>query len=165
KTHSFWMTVLTVELMDLVFSLDNVIAAVSLSNKLWVVMLGVAIGIVAMRFAAGIFSYLVEREPILKHAAYILVLSIGIQLVLDDLWKIHVSDWARFAISVSVILGVLAYARFKVLQVFRPVLVWLSHGFAHINEIVNWALVPVVELLKLIWKGSRLLLHTHHGSR
>ena len=33
---------------------DNVVAAVSLSDELWVVLLGVSIGILTMRFAAGI---------------------------------------------------------------------------------------------------------------
>ncbi len=61
KVQSFWSTVLTVELMDLIFSIDNVVAAVSLSNKIWVVMIGVGIGILTMRFAAGIFSYAVTR--------------------------------------------------------------------------------------------------------
>ena len=68
KVQTFWATVLTVELMDLIFSIDNVVAAVSLSEKLWVVMVGVAIGILTMRFAAGVFSYAVEREPILRQA-------------------------------------------------------------------------------------------------
>lgn len=45
KVQSFWAMVLTVETMDLIFSIDNVVAAVSLSNKIWVVMLGVGIGI------------------------------------------------------------------------------------------------------------------------
>ena len=33
----FWATVASVELMDLVFSIDNVLAAVALSPKFWVV--------------------------------------------------------------------------------------------------------------------------------
>ena len=57
RSRAFWATVLTVETMDLIFSIDNVVAAVSLSDKIWVVMIGVAIGILTMRFAAGIFSY------------------------------------------------------------------------------------------------------------
>jgi tellurite resistance protein TerC len=89
KVRTFWMTVLSVELMDLAFSLDNVVAAVSLSDKIWVVMLGVAVGILVMRFAASIFSYVVEKEPILKTAAYILVLNIGIELLLEDLAHIE----------------------------------------------------------------------------
>ncbi|HNE04298.1 MAG TPA: DUF475 domain-containing protein, partial [Anaerolineales bacterium] len=101
EARSFWATVLTVEIMDLVFSIDNVVAAVSLSDKLWVVMLGVGIGILTMRYAAGIFSYAVEKEPILKQAAYILVLNIGVELILSQVWKIEIPDLLRFGISVA----------------------------------------------------------------
>ena len=83
---SFWGIVFTVEIMDLIFSIDNVIAAVSLSNQLWVVLLGVGISILTMRFAAGIFSYVVVREPVLKQAAYLFVLNIGVQLIVEGLW-------------------------------------------------------------------------------
>jgi len=143
KVRTFWMTVLSVELMDLAFSLDNVVAAVSLSDKLWVVMVGVAIGILLMRFAAGVFSYVVEKEPILKTAAYILVLNIGIELLLEDLAKIEIGDWTRFGISVLTILLSLAYAHLPFVRVVRPVLIWLSRGFGIINNLISWILSPV----------------------
>jgi tellurite resistance protein TerC len=139
QTRTFWMTVLSVELMDLAFSLDNVVAAVSLSDKLWVVFIGVAIGILVMRFAAGIFSYVIEKEPILKTAAYILVLNIGVELLLEDLGGVVIGDWLRFGISITTILLCLAYAHLPFLRVFRPcssgsarVLLWstvLSRGY------------------------------------
>ena len=62
----FWATVLTVELTDVAFSIDNVIAAVALSPHLWVVITGVFLGIAAMRFVAGYFIELMRRAPILK---------------------------------------------------------------------------------------------------
>jgi tellurite resistance protein TerC len=156
KTASFWSIVLTVELMDLAFSIDNVVAAVALSDKLWIVLLGVALGILTMRFAAGWFSFLVEKEPILEKAAYILILAIGIELILEDLAKIDFSDWARFAISICIIVLSVVYERIKILRVFRPVLVWFGRGFSHFNDLINWALVPVIELLKIIWKLVKL---------
>src|SRR5512141_1111624 len=128
KVQTFWATVLTVETMDLIFSIDNVVAAVSLSNKIWVVMIGVAIGILTMRFAAGVFSYAVLREPILKQAAYVLVLSIGIELILEEVWKVEISDLVRFLISVSIILISIVYAHNHFLQRFRFVLIWLTQG-------------------------------------
>ncbi len=143
KVRTFWMTVLSVELMDLAFSLDNVVAAVSLSDKLWVVMVGVAIGILLMRFAAGVFSYVVEKEPILKTAAYILVLNIGIELLLEDLAHIEIGDWTRFGISLLTILLSLAYAHLPFVRVIRPVLMWLSRGFGIINDLISWILSPV----------------------
>lgn len=152
ESKGFWAVVLTVELADLIFSLDNVVAAVSLSDKIWVVMLGVAIGILMMRFAAGWFSYAVEREPILKKAAYILILNIGIELMLSEIWGTEINDWLRFGVSISTILLCLAYAHIAVLRKLRPVLVWLAQGFANINEVVDWALVPVIGVVKLVFR-------------
>lgn len=150
KRQSFWSTVLTVEIMDLIFSIDNVVAAVSLSDKIWVVMLGVAIGILAMRFAAGAFSYAVLREPILRQAAYVLVLTIGIELVLEQVWRVEISDLLRFAISAGVILLSLAYAHLPVLQKLRFILIRLVQGIGIVNELVDWALAPVRGLLAWI---------------
>jgi len=150
KIRTFWPTVLSVELMDLAFSLDNVVAAVSLSDKKWVVFLGVFIGILVMRFAAGIFSYVVEREPILKTAAYILVFNIGVELLLEDLAHIEFSDWMRFGISIATLALCLAYAHFKFLKVFRPILVWLGQGLSIINNTISWALAPLSGILHLI---------------
>lgn len=155
KTKTFWSTVLTVELMDLAFSLDNVVAAVSLSDKLWVVILGVAIGILAMRFAAGIFSYLVVREPILQQAAYILVFNIGVELLLEDFGGIEINDWVKFAISISTILLALAYEHIRFLKVFRPLLLWLGRGFGIMNDLVNWVFAPLMALFHLLWQVVR----------
>jgi tellurite resistance protein TerC len=149
---TFWRIVVTIELTDLIFSLDNVVAAVSLSDRFWIVMLGVAIGILVMRFAAGIFSYVVERVPILKKAAYILVFNIGVELLVEDLGHVEINDWLRFGISIGTILLCVAYAYIKPLQVLRPVFIWIAQGFSNINELIDWALVPVIGLVKLIWK-------------
>jgi tellurite resistance protein TerC len=150
KVQSFWATVLTVELMDLVFSIDNVVAAVSLSKLLWVVMLGVAIGILTMRYAAGIFSYAVEREPILKQAAYILVFNIGVQLILDQIWHIEFPDLLRFGISISIIVLSLAYVHIPLLQKFGFVLAWLAQGIKIINEFIDWLFLPFKAAFNLI---------------
>ena len=139
---SFWSVVLTVELMDLVFSIDNVIAAVALSDEIWVVMLGVAIGILTMRFAAGIFSYAVQREPILKPAAYILVLNIGIQLIVEQLWKVEISDIMRFAISIGIIVGALLYAHSPFLQRFGVILSWFAIAMGFFNKLIDLIFLP-----------------------
>lgn len=152
KVRTFWMTVLSVELMDLAFSLDNVVAAVSLSDKLWVVILGVFIGILVMRFAAGLFSYVVEKEPILKTAAYILVLNIGIELLLEDLAHIEIGDWTRFGISIATLALSLAYAHVPFLRLFRPLLVWISQGFELVNRTISWVLAPLAGIYHLIIK-------------
>ena len=107
----FWPTVLAIELADLAFSLDNVVAAVALSDRFWVVAVGVAIGIVTMRFAAGIFARLIEWEPALQTGAYLLVLAIGFELLLDEFFNIHLGELGQFFVSVSILLLTIAIAR------------------------------------------------------
>lgn len=153
--QGFWLTVLNVELMDLAFSLDNVVAAISLSDQIWVVMLGVAIGILVMRFAAGIFSHVVEKEPILKQAAYILVFNIGVEILLEELAHIHFTDMARFGISIATIVLALAYAHLPFMRVFRPFLIWISQGLSIINQIFNWLLAPFKGIFTLVFRLFR----------
>ena len=90
------------------------------------------------------------REPILKQAAYVLVLNIGVELVLDQLWHVEISDFMRFGISAATILLALAYAHSPFLQRFRFVLVWLARGIGIVNEFVDWIFAPVRGLLRAI---------------
>lgn len=80
KSPGFWHTVVTVEITDVAFAVDSVVAAVALSNELWLIYTGGMLGIIAMRFAAGGFLKLLERYPGLEHMAYGLVGWISIKL-------------------------------------------------------------------------------------
>jgi tellurite resistance protein TerC len=157
RANSFWMIVLTVEMTDLIFSLDNVVAAVTLSSEFWVVMLGVAIGILMMRFAAGLFSYAVLREPILKNAAYLLVLNIGLELLYSEITGADINQWLRFGISIGTILLCLLYVRLPFRNVFDPFLNWIARGFSRINALVDWILEPFGAFMQLIIHGIRQL--------
>lgn len=143
----FWSVVLAVELADLAFSLDNVVAAVALSDQLWVVMLGVAVGIVAMRFAAGIFSSLVEHEPILVITAYLLVLNIAVELLIEEFTGLEFHDLTKFAVSVTTIILSLLYAHIRPLQRLRPLLHLIAAGFWYINEGIEFLLRPFTATL------------------
>ena len=83
----FWRTVLVIELTDIAFAVDSILAAMALAGsrteKLWVVITGGIIGVILMRFAAAMFVRLLERFPRFELAAYLLVLVIGLKLLLD----------------------------------------------------------------------------------
>lgn len=82
---SFWGTVLAVELADIAFAVDSVLAGVALvktPDKIWVVYFGAIIGVILLRFAATIFIGLLERFPLLDHVAYLLVGWVGVKLAL-----------------------------------------------------------------------------------
>ena len=149
----FWNIVLTIEITDLIFSLDNVVVAVQLADQLWVVLVGVAIGILMMRFAAGLFSYAVEREPILKNAAYILVLNISLEIVASELTGHEINSYLRFGISVATILICILYAHSPLLKKLRPALRWLAEGMANVNTLFDWLLKPVFAIFRLLAKG------------
>ncbi|MFN7685292.1 MAG: TerC family protein [Oligoflexia bacterium] len=79
----FWKTVLVIELTDIAFAVDSILAAVALSNKFWVVFTGGLMGVILMRVAANIFITLIEKFPRMEITAYLLVMVIGIKLLLD----------------------------------------------------------------------------------
>jgi hypothetical protein len=152
EAGTFWSVVVAIELADLAFSLDNVVAAVALSSDLRIVLLGVAIGIVTMRFAAGIFGWLIEREPVLHRAAYLLVFVIAIEVLLDELAHIHISHLQRFIISSSIIGVSVAYRHVPLLQLLQPVFRAGGVLCYYADVTIGWLLWPLhVVLQGLQW--------------
>ncbi len=82
---TFWKTVIAIELTDIAFAVDSILAGVALTNKLWVVFTGGIIGIVMMRFTASLFIRIIDKFPKLEKTAYILVLIIGTKVVIEGL--------------------------------------------------------------------------------
>lgn len=76
----FWSTVILVELMDLAFSIDNVIAANAYTRNIILIWVGVFIGILAMRFVAQGFVRLMEKYPFLHTCAYAVIGLLGMKL-------------------------------------------------------------------------------------
>jgi YkoY family integral membrane protein len=81
--RSFWKTVLAIELTDIAFAVDSILAGVALTNKLWVVFTGGVLGIVMMRFAASAFIKIIEKFPQLEKTAYLLVIVIGVKVIVE----------------------------------------------------------------------------------
>jgi tellurite resistance protein TerC len=154
----FWSVVLAVELADLAFSLDNVVAVVALSDNLYIVMFGVAIGIITMRFAAGIFTLMILKEPILKPAAYLVVFNIGTELLLDEFAGIEFSSALKFGVSAGTLILFVVYAHIKPLHVLQPIFDWVAEGMANVNELLDWLLKPVGLILKLLFQAIGFVL-------
>lgn len=145
--RSFWSVVVAVELADLAFSLDNVVAAVALSREYWVVLTGVALGIITMRFAAGIFVRLIARYPELEAAAYLLVLNIGVMLLLEDFLHIRPSDVQKFMISLSTLGLTILWGRSEPVRRFARNFTWLKNVLGVISFLFLLLLRPLSWLL------------------
>jgi YkoY family integral membrane protein len=113
---AFWATVVKVELTDIVFAVDSILVAVAMSNKLWVIITGGILGIVAMRLVIGKLLALVRRYPALVDGAFIIIAWVGIKLLVEYLHGIGmvgfgINKWVSFGLII-VIFGIsLAYAR------------------------------------------------------
>ena len=110
----FWLTVLQVEWLDLTFSLDNIIATVALvrlPDQLWIVITGVFISILAMRFVASLFLRLVDRFPILRTTAYVLVVFIGAKLLVSLITGFELPEVETFILILFIIVGSILYER------------------------------------------------------
>ncbi len=79
----FWATVFLVEVMDMAFSIDNVLAAVAYTDNIYLICTGVFIGILAMRFVAQGFVKLMQQFTFLGTAAFVVVGILGLKLLIS----------------------------------------------------------------------------------
>lgn len=96
KKSGFWGTVFKVELADIAFAVDSILAAVALAvtlpntnlpniggldgGKFLVIFAGGLIGLIIMRFAANFFVTLLQKKPGLEIAAFMIVGWVGVKL-------------------------------------------------------------------------------------
>ena len=145
----FWGTVITLQVTDLAFSIDNIVAAVAMSKDLWAIVLGVTIGMVAMFFVAGLFSRLLIKFPILEPGAYVLVGVVGLQMFLEEFGYFKLHELAKFAGLLTVLLFVALYGYSARLQrLLRPTVAWLSRLMGAISTLVDELLYPLTALCR-----------------
>jgi predicted tellurium resistance membrane protein TerC len=84
--------VVRVELINLAFSIDSSLVAVAMSPKLWVVVTGGILGIVAMRLVVGRLLVLVQRYPALVDGAFVIIAWVGIKLCVEYFHDAHYTE-------------------------------------------------------------------------
>ena len=95
QVQSLWQIIPLIALTDLAFSLDSVTTAIAISQELWLIVLGGTIGIVALRFLAGLFIRWLEEFTHLSDAGYLAVALVGLRLLLRVINPDLVpSEWA-----------------------------------------------------------------------
>jgi YkoY family integral membrane protein len=118
--QSLWKTILAVELMDLMFSIDSIAVALAVSNKKWVLIAGAIVGILMMRVAASYFIRLIEKFPILVDTAFVLVGVAGVKVMIEikqlefgsfsmPLLGIHVPETFFLPTMLSILIGAILY--------------------------------------------------------
>jgi len=104
---AFASVIVQIALLDIVFSLDSVITAIGMSNRLGIMVAAIVIAVIFMTALAGTISLFVNRHPTVKMLALSFLLLIGVALIGDGL-DMHIpKGYIYFAMAFSVFVEML----------------------------------------------------------
>ena len=158
--QSFAKTITMIALLDLSLSFDNVVAAVAFARtNIYLVYLGVTIGILTLRLVAGYCIKLIAKYPWLEHTAFLLVGFVGALLCIELYWDIairqeyhvvgypvihedsehfHIQKPVKFGGIFIIIFGHLAYENLAAVRLLvRPFAIFIRHFFALFANTIN----------------------------
>lgn len=82
RFRSLWQAIPLIAFTDLAFSLDSVTTAIAISQELWLVITGGIIGVITLRFMAGLFIRWLKEYVHLQDAGYVTVALVGLRLLI-----------------------------------------------------------------------------------
>ncbi|MFZ4766035.1 MAG: TerC family protein [Roseimicrobium sp.] len=153
-------TIIAIQLMDLSLSVDNVIAAVAMSPEFWVVCTGVGLGLLTLWMFATISLKLVQRFPILKQTAFLLIGYVGVILLVEMTAEyvlhqhMHIDALQKFIGLGSIIVLSLWYAKSAALQrVCAPVFAVALVPIKLYSRLAGGLIAVIAWPFKAVWGG------------
>lgn len=98
---SFRAVIVQIMLLDIVFSLDSVITAVGMANRLEIMVAAIVLAVVFMIFSSGPTSEFVDRHPTVKVLALSFLMLIGLALILEGFDRHIPKGYIYFAMAFS----------------------------------------------------------------
>ena len=98
---SFKATIIQIVLLDAVFSLDSVITAVGMADRIEIMIAAVLLSVGAMMIFADRVSAFIEKNPTLKVLALSFLILIGVLLVADGFGQHLNKGYVYFAMAFS----------------------------------------------------------------
>ena len=83
RVAGFWTTVVQILLLDLVFSVDSILAAVALTREFWIIATAIVVSVLAMLLSMDALSRFMERNPTVVMLALAFLVMIGMVLVAE----------------------------------------------------------------------------------
>ena len=80
---SFMAVIAQIAVIDIVFSLDSVIAAVGMANQTWIMVCALLLAVAVMLLASRPLGQFIDRNPSIKMLALAFIVLIGVYLVAD----------------------------------------------------------------------------------
>lgn len=162
----FWGTVINVELADIAFSIDSILAAVGMVESLpesiqenqtlalGIIYIGGVLGIVMMRLVAGVFLILLEKYKGLAGGAYVMVAWIGLKLIAggthDAIHPLHESV-QRLVPAVSVGISEV-FERVGPAGWRENLPGWVRQRSWELNDVVFWVGMGVIAVASLLYR-------------
>jgi predicted tellurium resistance membrane protein TerC len=100
---SFAKVIVTIAVIDIVFSLDSVITAIGMVEELWVMVVAMVIAMVVMLYFAEPIGRFVDVHPTLKVLALAFLILIGVMLVAEGLGQHMDKGYIYTAMAFAVI--------------------------------------------------------------
>ena len=95
---SLWQIIPIIAVTDLAFSLDSVTTAIAVTEEAWLIIAGGTIGIITLRFMAGLFIRWLEEYTYLENAGFITVGFVGLRLLLKAIMPdLIIPEWITIA--------------------------------------------------------------------
>ena len=96
---SLWQVIPTIAITDLAFSLDSVTSAIAVTEDTWLIIAGGTIGVIVLRFLAGLFIKWLQEYTYLEDAGFITVGFVGLRLLLK-VWlpDYLIPEWLTVAV-------------------------------------------------------------------
>lgn len=107
KQLTFGSALLQIALLDIVFSLDSVITAIGMAQKVWVMIVAVIISVGVMMIFADRVSTFISKNPSLKMLALSFLMLIGVMLVAEGAGTHVEKGYIYFAMGFSLIVEML----------------------------------------------------------
>ncbi|MFH1195419.1 MAG: TerC family protein [bacterium] len=107
KNISFTGVIVQIALLDIVFSLDSVITAIGMANRLEIMIAAVIIAVAFMMWFSKSVSNFVEKHPTIKMLALSFLLLIGFSLVAEGMEIEIPKGYIYFAMAFSVFVEML----------------------------------------------------------
>lgn len=85
--RTFAAVVTQIVLLDIVFSIDSVVTAIGLTDKLWVIVSAVVLSFAAILFSAKPIGEFILHRPTLKILALAFLITIGVTIFMEGLHK------------------------------------------------------------------------------
>ena len=115
---SLWQAIPMIAVTDLAFSLDSITTAIAVADDIWLIIIGGTIGVITLRFLAGLFIRWLDEFTHLEDAGFVTVGFVGTRLLLKAVYpSLIVPEW----LMISLIIGMFVWGFSKRNPDFSPV--------------------------------------------